>query len=136
MSWNNGYETKKFKKEQERIAKQYRNHGASEELINEMLKFLLAQFREERTYREHTESFEITEYLSKDNTEFHSRYWWIEAISDPNLVKKIKSLSKDDIELLTLYAISGYTQDEIAQMKGCTKQNIQKKIRRIKNFLK
>lgn len=136
MSWNNGYETKKFKKEQERIAKQYRNHGASEELINEMLEFLLAQFREERTYREHTESFEITEYLSKDNTEFHSRYWWIEEISDPNLVKKIKSLSKDDIELLTLYAISGYTQDEIAQMKGCTKQNIQKKIRRIKNFLK
>ena len=105
-------------------------------MVSATVEFLLAQFREERTYREHTESFEITEYLSKDNTEFHSRYWWIEEISDPNLAKKIKSLSQDDIELLTLYAILGYTQDEIAQTKGCTKQNIQKKIRRIKNFLK
>lgn len=136
MSWNNGYETKKFKKEQEKIAKQYRSYGASEELINEMFEFSLIQFREERTYREHTKSIESTEYLAKGNPECHSRYWWIEEISNPTLAKKIKSLSHDDIELLTLYAILGYSQDEIAQMKGCTKQNIQKKIRRIKNFLK
>ena len=136
MSWNNGYETKKFKKEQEKIAKLYRSYGASEKLIDEMLEFSLIQFREERTYREHTESFEQAEYITEDSAELHSRYWWIEEISDPILVNKIKSLSQDDIELLTLYAILGYTQDEIAQMKGCTKQNIQKKIRRIKNFLK
>ena len=137
MSWNNGYETKKFKEEQRKIEIFYRECGVSEEFIQVMYEFSRKQFCEERTYREHTEPFTESHNITTENAfEFYSRYWWIEEISDPSLAQKLKSLSDDDIELLTLYTMLGYTYEEIAHMKGCTKQNIQKKIQRIKNFLK
>lgn len=42
----------------------------------------------------------------------------------------------EDIELLTLFAIEGYTVVEIAKLQGVTHGNVSQKISRIKKFLK
>ena len=156
MSWNNGYERRKFEARQKKQAEEYRTLGMSEEQIQAMYEFDLEQFKSERRHRMHTQQFTSSDFDEgeaddSESTLFdkffdeltctietsgeHSRYWWVEEIEDADLCKRIKSLSVDDIELITLYAFDGYTQDEIAIKFSCTKQNIQKKFRRIKNFL-
>ena len=156
MSWNNGYETKKFEARQKKQAEEYRALGMTEEQIKEMYEFDLEQFNSERRYREHTQAFIPDDFdenedddeklsifekfkdvltVSIEDSECKSRYWWVEEIEDAELSKRIKLLNAEDIELITLYAFDGYTQEEIANHFSCTKQNIQKKIRRIKKFL-
>ena len=156
MSWNDGYERRKFEAKQKKQAGEYRALGMTEEQIQTMYEFDLEQFKSERRHRMHTQQFTSSDFDEgeaddSESTLFdkffdeltctietsgeHSRYWWVEEIEDADLCKRIKSLSVDDIELITLYAFDGYTQDEIAIKFSCTKQNIQKKFRRIKNFL-
>ena len=156
MSWNDGYERRRFEARQKKQAEEYRALGMTEEQIQAMYEFDLEQYKSDRRHYSHTQSFipddfdeseDDDEKLSifekfKDvltttieNSSDKSRYWWVEDIEDAELSRRIKSLSTDDIELITLYVFDGYTQDEIAIQLSCTKQNIQKKIRRIKNFL-
>ena len=156
MSWNDGYERRKFEARQKKQAEEYRALGMTEEQIQTMYEFDLEQFKSERRHRMHTQQFTSSDFDEgeaddSESTLFdkffdeltctietsgeHSRYWWVEEIEDADLCKRIKSLSVDDIELITLYAFDGYTQDEIAIKFSCTKQNIQRKFRRIKSFL-
>lgn len=76
--------------------------------------------------------------MSVDNSEelLQSRHGWVEEIDDPKLAKKLKKLSHDDLELLTLFAFDGYSQNEIAAFCSVSQQAISKKINRIKKYLK
>ena len=54
--------------------------------------------------------------------------------SDPQkelLYEKLSELPDADQELYRLYFIEGYTQEEIAKMKGVSQNTISKKIHRI-----
>lgn len=51
MSWNNGYETKKFEARQKKQAEEYRALGMTEEQIQAMYEFDLEQFKSERRHR-------------------------------------------------------------------------------------
>ena len=55
MRWNNGYERKKFEKEQQKLAAQYRAVGMAEEATREMYAFDLEVFRSDRRFYEHTQ---------------------------------------------------------------------------------
>ena len=156
MSWNNGSEYKKFRKRMDEQAKQYRELGMPEEAIMEMEDFDTAVFRKDRAFYEHNQSFgesgfedgtdyesgnalslKFTDRFSEDqeNSDEHSRYWWTEQIDNTELAAKIKKLSSDDIELLTLFVFEEKTKKEISVEYGCSDANIIKKFNRIKNFL-
>ena len=115
MSWNNGYERRKFEAEQKKLAEEYRALGMSEEQIQIMYEFDLEQFNSERRYRMHTQPIQVQEFEENDADEsdntllneffdeltcnietsgYKSRYWWIEEIDDPNISMTLKSLSK------------------------------------------
>ena len=51
------------------------------------------------------------------------------------LYEKLSELSKDDQELYRLYYTEGYSQEEIAEMKGVSQNTVSKKLRRIKKQL-
>lgn len=152
MSWNNAYERKKFEARQKKQAEEYRALGMTEEQIKEMYEFDLEQFKSNRRYYSHTQSFIPDDFdESEDDDEKlsifdkfkdvlttsiedsgnKSRYWWIEEIDNPNLVKKIKALPQDDIELITLLAFDGYSKTEIAKMLGCQPYHITRRLARI-----
>lgn len=152
MSWNDGYERRKFEAKQKKQAEEYRALGMTEEQIQAMYEFDLEQYKSDRRHYSHTQSFipddfdeseDDDEKLSifekfKDvltttieNSSDKSRYWWIEEIDDPNLVRKIKSLPQDDIELITLLAFDGYSKTEIAKMLGCKPYHITRRLARI-----
>ena len=152
MSWNDGYERKMFAKRQKKQAEEYRALGMTEDQIRAMYEFDLEQFKSERRHRMHTQPLQVEEFEENDadesdNTllnEFFeeltctietsgnkSRYWWIEEIDNSHLVKKIKALPQDDIELITLLAFDGYSKTEISKMLGCQPYHITRRLARI-----
>lgn len=156
MTWNNGFERKRFEEEQKRLAEEYRKLGMSKAQIREMYLFDLAWYKSKRRYYTHTQSFAsgsfdrgneddfesalvkvFSEALSAamDKPNNHSRYYWVEYIENPVLVQKLKLLNENDLELLTLFAFDGYTLTEIGKIYRCTPQNIHQKYKRIKNNL-
>lgn len=157
MSWNNGYETKKFEARQKKQAEEYRALGMTEDQIQAMYEFDLEQFKSERRHRMHTQPLQVEEFEENnadesDNTllnEFFdeftctietsgdkSRYWWVEEIDDSETVKKIKSLSERDLEILTLMVIDELTHEEIAKIMGVCVRTIERVNARFKKLFK
>ena len=62
MSWNNGYETKRFEARQKKQAEEYITLGMTEEQIQEMYEFDLEQFKSERRHRMHTQQFTSSDF--------------------------------------------------------------------------
>ncbi len=148
MSWNNGYERRKFEARQKKQAEEYRTLGMSEEQIRDMYLFDLAQFNGERAYCTHTQEFTTSDFDEGENDESEStllhkffdeltvtieqsgeksRYWWIEEIDDPNISKTLKSLSKTDLEIITLMVMDEFKHEEIAQIMGVSVRTIERK---------
>ena len=157
MGWNNAYERKKFEAKQKKQAEEYRALGMSEEQIQIMYEFDLEQFNSNRSYYSHTQSFIPDDFdesedddeklsifekfkdvltISIEDSSDKSRYWWIEEIDEPETVKKIKSLSERDLEILTLMVIDELTHDEIAKIMGVCVRTIERVNARFKNLFK
>lgn len=144
-----------FDREWERFRKQYKKAGMSEEAIREIYDFDWSWFRMRRKYENRVQAlpedvideqkaetrsnlFQKFTSLSTsfDEMELSGRYAWIDTISDEALSKKLKNLSEDELELLTLSAIEGFTQCEIARKMHCSQKAISKRLFKIKKNLK
>lgn len=156
MNFNYSYEKNKFDKEWKRIETEYRNAGMSESDINIMKEFDWNFFKLRRTETLHTYQLNIGN-ISNDKPEDemnstlfykfpdkflqtdiqnHSRYWWLEELDSDELLKRVKCLSRDDIELLTLYVFDEKTQNEIAKILKISQKAVSKRLAKIKKFLK
>ena len=51
------------------------------------------------------------------------------------LYEKLSELPEEDQELYRLYYTEGYSQEEIAEMKGVSQNMVSKKLRRVKKQL-
>ena len=119
MSWNNGYERKKFEQEQKAQAKEYRKCGMNEEQIQAMYLQDLQEYRNNRIFAIHIQSIEE---LDSDGEESRNaldmsecgRYGWIDEIENNALYCAICKLNTNQKELLTLLYRDGYTLSEVA----------------------
>ena len=153
MGFNYAKEKLRFDEEWVKLADEYRAAGFDEAGIKSMRDFDWDVFCKRRTYENRNQelpseafdgdSDECSTLFAKfdsltvnfDENSFSGRYDWIEAIDNSVLAAKLKALSDDDKELLTLFAFGGFSQAEIAAMQGISQQAISKKLRRIKIFL-
>ena len=153
MEFNYGLERKRFEASWKRLREQYRRAGMDDYAIDQMYEFDLDDFRRSRIKAMREQP--LTTDLSGDNEDmstlfnkffdqltYHDCYFespynldWIEEISNANLYRKICSLKTRDKELLTLYALYGYTQDEIAQITGVSFQAVSKRIKQVSTKL-
>lgn len=153
MAWNNGKERKKFEKEQAELRKIYLANGMTEKEIQAMYDFDLKYLHHRRGEATHTQSldFDSIEFDDKetDNPLFQkflealsttddysafSRFGWIEEIEDQNVLKAVMELSKDELEIMTMWVFDGMNQREIAERFGVSQQSISKKIKKIKTI--
>jgi len=143
MHFNDGYERKKFIKEHEKMRKEYREAGMTDEEIDEIFLYDWDWYKEQRNYCLHNryiaenEEFESTSiedaiYLRADN--------WHQAIENVNLYLAIMNLNDEQRLIIWLYAFEGLTQQEIGEFFGISRSAIQKRItvirKRIKIFQK
>lgn len=153
MSFNYAKEEQTFLEKWRKLSAEYVGAGMTVEDTWEMYNFDRELFCKERTYIRHNQEFPtetITEESSEsslvnrypgltvqfDESEFSGRFAWIEAVEDSVLAGKLKALSVPDLELLTLIAIEGHCQADVARKMDCARNTISKKIARIKKFLK
>ena len=155
MSFNKGYELKKFEAHWEKLRIEYAAAGMTEEAIQKMYDYDRQQFNSERTFIERTQEFTAPAYESSEEEasplmlryqdaitvtdtyhETKSRFGWIGEIENERLLSALENLSEDDLKLLTFYAYEGYTVTEISKVLGVSQPTISIKIKRITNFLK
>ena len=155
MSFNKGYELKKFEAHWEKLRIEYTAAGMTEDAIQKMYEYDRQQFNTERTHLERTQelstdTFECSEdensplmkryqdaiSVSDHYHETKSRFGWIGEIENEHLLSALESLSDDDLELLTLYVYAGYNTVELSKVYGIAQQNISKRILKITKFLK
>ena len=137
MAYNYAREKRRFDAEWKRKALWYRKEGMSEEDIEAMYSFDLAQFNRDRAYESRRRPLETacgSCYVRAP--EAAGRYGWIDEIGDRRLAERLLKLSESDMELLTLIVKRGYGVNELARLYGVTHSTISRKITRIKNFLK
>ena len=155
MSFNKGYELKKFEAHWEKLRIEYAAAGMTEESIQKMYDYDRQQFNAERTHLERTQdlstdTFECSEdensplmkryqdaiSVTDHYHETKSRFGWVGEIEDENLLSALEKLSDEDLELLTLYIYEGYSTVDLSKAYGIAHQNISKRIIKITNFLK
>ena len=155
MSINFGAEYRKFYAEQEKLRTQYRELGMSEKQIKAMYEFDLEALRSDNRYKAHSCPLEIDpeealasgknkalrrflEALSVYMTPWQSApHAWVEEIGNEGLVRTLKKLSDDDLELLNRYVMLEQTQRQIGEAFGISQKGVSKRIARLrKKFLK
>lgn len=131
MSWNDGYERKKFEHAQKAQAKEYRKCGMNEEQIQAMYLQDLQEYRNNRVYAIHIPSIEELEGNGEESRNaLHKkfllsmtctmdmsecgRYGWIDEIENNALYCAICKLNTNQKELLTLLYRDRYTLSEVA----------------------
>lgn len=108
MSWNDGYERKKFERKQVGQAKRFKDLGMTDEQIQEIYASDLREYRDNRIFSIHTQSIDSLENdesrnglykkfvtsttCSMDMSEC-SRFEWIEEIENSVLYLAISKLA-------------------------------------------
>ena len=153
MSWNNGYERRKFEQAQKAQAKEYRKCGINEEQIRAMYLQDLQEYRNNRIYAIHIQSIEELESDGEESRNaLHKkfllsmtctmdmseggRYGWIDAMENTALYGAISKLTTDQKELLTLLYRDGYTQTEVAALLHSNLLAINKRVSRLQNRIR
>ena len=155
MSFNKGYELKKFEAHWEKLRIEYAVAGMTEEAIQKMYDYDRQQFNSERTFIERTQEFTAPAYESSEEEasplmlryqeaitttdtyhETKSKFAWIGEIENERLLAALESLSELDLKILTLYVYAGYTESEIASTLESKRITIHKRIERMAMFLK
>ena len=155
MGFNYGKERRQFEAEWVKLRLQYREAGFPEDKIDAMYAFDEEVFRQRRNYENRNQPLPLEDFgeddsenrtslfgrfeslaVSFDDCAFAGRFDWVDTISDATLVSRLKKLSQEDLELLTLFAIDGYSQPQIARLEGCNQSTVSRKLTRIQKFLR
>ena len=151
MSFNKGYELKKFEAHWEKLRIEYAAAGMTKEAIQKMYEYDLAVFNDDRAH--HRYDVEIPNAEDSENRndyveyvrattvtdtyhETKTRFAWVGEVQNERLQSGLEKLSDDDLELLTLYVHEGYNTVELSKVYGIAQQNISKRILKITKFLK
>lgn len=154
MSWNDGYERKKFMARMKKQAEEYRAAGMTEEQIQAMYEFDLGVYKSDRNYYSHTQEYEASDleegvddsdnallnhYLREFSVSYDDRYFyesdrygWIECIEHPELAAYIKSLPETEKEIITLHVYEDHDLKETARIIGLPHVNVWRRFERIK----
>ena len=155
MSFNKGYELKKFEAHWEKLRIEYAAAGMTEDAIQKMYDYDRQQFNAERAHLERTQelstdTFECSEdensplmkryrevtTVTDTYHETKSNFAWIGEIENERLLSALENLSEDDLKLLTLYVYEGYNESEISKVFNVSQPAIHKRIMKIAIFLK
>ena len=138
MGFNYAREKRKFNKEWNEKERWYRESGMSEDAIREMYKYDWGEFNSTRKfYRHGDDNVNVESIVEEDGDSIDKTFSeeWIELLETPNLVRKVRKLSVDYIEIIDLMVRENLTQEEVAGRMHCSQQNIAKKIEKIKKLL-
>ena len=97
-----------------------------------------AEFNATRKFYRYMEDVDVERILEKscDILETALAKDWTELLDSPEILRRIRKLPADYIEIIEMLYFENLTQREIAERMSCSQQNIAKKIEKIKKILK
>ena len=138
MEFNYAHEKRKFDEKWKKLEVWYRRSGMSEDAIREMREYDWNEFNSTRKfYRRGEDNVNVESIVEEDGDSIDKTFSeeWIELLETPNLVRKVRKLPADYIEIIDLMVRENLTQEEVARRMHCSQQNIAKKIEKIKKLL-
>ena len=159
MSWNDGYERKKFNARIKKEIIEYKALGMTEEQIAAIVRLDEDQYRSERRYHMHTQEFcesdfddddggdngksplyeKYMEQLTvsiDDEKSTTNRYGWLDDIGNAEMYVALSSMSEERVDLLTSVVFEGKSMTEIAKEKGLSVSAITQRMGTIKKYLR
>ena len=138
MGYNYSREKRKFDAEWKKKEEWYRESGMSEEAIQEIFAYDWAEFNSTRKFYRYMEDVDVERIPEKfgDILEAALEKDWTELLDSLEMLRKIRKLPADYIEIIEMLYFENLTQREIAERMSCSQQNIAKKIEKIKKLLK
>ena len=138
MEYNYSREKRKFDAEWKKKEAWYHASGMSEEAIQEIFAYDWAEFNATRKFYRYIEDVDVEQIPEKsgDILETALAKDWTELLDSPEILRKIRKLPSDYIEIIDMLYFEKLTQREIAERMSCSQQNIAKKIEKIKKILK
>ena len=151
MKFNYEHEKRILEKEWMYIEKQCLEIGIAKDEIERVKADEWEAFRRERSFRYFTVHFPEEEYMDgshplevkypekfyREDTYFQTgRYDWVESISNPELLDKVKGLTLKQLDILTQYVIEERNQAEIAKKLGVSQAAVSQQINTIIKKLK
>ena len=159
MGFNNGLERKKFEAMWKKLRAEYAAAGMDEAAIEELYQFDLDTFRSDRRYGEHTQAMPSQQFeddgdpadesnsallvkfidsfaVAPRDTDEGNRYGWLDEVESEEVSRALRSLSSQQIEILTLVAFEGYSATEAGRLLGMTQQGVSWHISKMKKILK
>ena len=153
MGFNCAQEKAKFDREWLRLRKEYTDAGMSEAAIQKIYDYDWYCFCRNRAYERRATQmppleidspddarrsalFRKNETLSVsfDESAFPDRYAWVDTLEDLRLLQAIKTLSIEELEILTFLTLEEHSQKELAERWGCSQRAISKKFQKIKKI--
>lgn len=153
MKFNYQTEKRKFNEKWKRLYEEFKKAGMTEQMIQEMHDLDWDEFKRERVFARHNQYMEsyinesdefardegqntllekFMEHLTVRDVYFDKGFGWIEEIDSEPLYKALKSLSEDQLEILTEYVFQKNTQKEIAENLGISQPALSQQIATIK----
>ena len=138
MGYSYSREKRKFDIEWKKKEEWYRESGMSEEAIQEIFAYDWAEFNATRRFYRYIEDVDVERIPEKscDILETALSKEWTELLDSPEILRRIRKLPADYIEIIEMLYFENLTQREIAEIMSCSQQNIAKKIEKIKKILK
>ena len=157
MKFNYQTEKRRFDEKWKRLYEEYKEAGMTEKMIREMYALDWDEFKRERVFAKHNQYMEpyinesdefareegqntllgkFMEHLTVRDVYFDKGFGWIEEIDSGPLCKALKSLSEDQLEILTEYVFRKNTQKEIAEKLGISQSALSQQMATIKKIIK
>ena len=156
MGFNCAQEKAKFDREWLRLRKEYADAGMSEAAIQKIYDYDWYCFCRNRAYERRATQmppleidspdderrsalFRKNETLSVsfDESAFPDRYAWVDTLEDLRLLQAIKTLSIEELEILTFLTLEEHSQKELAEKMGLfATRHIEEISKNQKNFSK
>ena len=138
MGFNYALEKRKFDEKWKKLDVWYRESGMSEDAIREMFEYDWREFNSTRKFYRHGDDDVDVESIAEEGADAIDKALseeWIELLDTPDLVRKVRKLPADYIEIIDLMVRENLTQEEVARRMHCSQQNIAKKIEKIRKLL-
>ena len=155
MGINFARERRNFLETQQRLRAEYEAAGMTQEQILAMYEYDLHEFNRDIAFYRHTQPLvdesdsdfeeEGRNTLLRNNAETltviqqpseDTRFWWLEEIETPTLLRNLKRLTEDELELINKIAFCDYTQKELSDEIGKSPAAICQKLKTIRKKLK
>ena len=139
MGFNYAREKRKFNREWNEKERWCRESGMSEDAILEMYEYDWREFNSTRKFYRHGDDNVNVESIAEEDVDVIDKAFpeeWMELLDTPNLVRNVRKLPADYIEIIDLMVRENLTQEEVARRMHCSQQNIAKKIEKIRKLLR